>query len=218
MVLTYYGLSCFKIKHGDTVLITDPYDSKEVGLKLPKLQADMVLYSQGYDLVNAGARKKVEVSDARKEAGKDLLEIYEPGEYEVGDIYVRKYGRANVSAITIDDISIYYAGMAREFEGSGKFDDLGTIDYLVVPVGDATKFMDWKQVDKLIKEIDPGVVIPSCYKLDGMSGDYGKLRDVDEFLKDAGVGDVSREKKIKLQNVGGVEESQYKIVVLDPRM
>ena len=41
MEIKFYGHACFSIKDGKTTIVTDPYSDK-IGLKLPKLRADVL--------------------------------------------------------------------------------------------------------------------------------------------------------------------------------
>jgi len=215
MNVKYYGLSCFAFKFEDTVLVTDPYDPKEVGLSYPLLKTNIVLYSQPLIKVSEKAKKKISVSEAREKSGKELYVIHEPGEYEIGEIFVRVLTDPGVVIISMGEVNICYIGPTREFDSNAKFDALGMIHYLVVPVGDGKEYMDWKKVDSLVTEIDPGVVLPSCFFVDGMAGKYADLRKPSDFLKEAGVSDVSTEKKLKLVPAVPSEDSQYKAVVLE---
>lgn len=212
MELTYYGLSCFKLKTKSVTVVTDPFNPKDVGVSLSPKEADVVLYTAE---PTKDAASKIKITESREAAGKEVLSVTEPGEYEVGGVFVRAHGSPNYHVITAAGISVCYLGL---FNGPWKeedFVDLGNIDYLIVPVGDASLFIDWKQLEKVINEIDPSIVIPSCYKLDGMKGDYAGLKTLKECLSEFGSGDTSPEKKIKLQSYTKGEDDQYKIKVLE---
>src|SRR3989344_1516310 len=49
MVITYYGVTCFKIQSGETVLAIDPY-TKEAGLTPPRFQTDIALVTRNHPL------------------------------------------------------------------------------------------------------------------------------------------------------------------------
>ena len=74
MVITYYGLSCFKIQSGDTVLAVDPY-SKESGLTPPRFEAHAVFSTHNHDNHN-----NIEALSSKEEGG--VFKITGPGEYE----------------------------------------------------------------------------------------------------------------------------------------
>ncbi len=75
MDITWYGLSCFRIREGATV-VCDPYD-KSVGLTLPKVRADIVTISHDQPGHNAADRVQGEPKVLRG-----------PGEYEINNIFI----------------------------------------------------------------------------------------------------------------------------------
>lgn len=214
MVIKYLGLSCFQLKVGETVLVTDPFDSKEVGIPLPAMQADVVIYSQPLASVSAAARAKISPTEERVRRGTGVIEVDSPGEYEVGGIFVQYLDKPRLQLIAIEDVMICYIG-PEGIDQDSKFDDLDMVDYLIVPVGDGGRYMASEQVDSVIKGIDPGVVVPSCYHLAGMKGPYDKILSLDAFFKSVGVSGVVHEKKLKLESITVTEESQYSWKVLD---
>ncbi len=214
MELSYFGLSCFQIKTDNATVITDPFDPKKVGLSLPKLLADMVIFSDKSLAQDKGAMANVATNQLRADSGLKLVVVDNPGEYEAGGIFVRSYNDPFFHVITIEDVNICYLGMASKL-GTFDFSEIGNIDYLIVPVGDGGMFLDWKVVDKAIKDIDPDIVIPCTYKLRGMSDRYSKLKGVNDFVKEAGIADVKTSKKLKLQAFPGVEEKKFQFIVMD---
>ena len=120
-----------------------------------------------------------------------------------------------VVIISLGSVNICYLGMAQKIDRGAKFDDLGTVHYLIIPVGDGENFPDWKKVSSLISEVDPGVIIPSCYKMTGSKKPYGDLKKLEEFSKELGVAKVEEEKKLKLQAIASSEESQIRLIALD---
>jgi L-ascorbate metabolism protein UlaG (beta-lactamase superfamily) len=215
MTIKYYGLSCFKIEHGEAALMTDPFDPREAGIPLPAQEADMVLYSQPESLVSKKARERINVSEQRNASGKDILEIFEPGEYEVGGIIVRVLHSPGVVVISLDGVNICYLGLAKKLENEKDIDDLGTIHYLIIPVGDGENFLEWKEVSKLLNDVDPGIVIPSCYKVPELKGPYADLKSLDEFAKELGVSKIEEEKKLKLQPVVSTEDASFRLVGME---
>jgi len=216
MELTYFGLSCFRIKTKNAVLVTDPFDPKETGISMPVLEADLVVLTQPRSKAGKGL-SKIKLSEYRHGQGRSLMEIYEPGEYEVGGIFVRTYASPRLHVISFDSVNVCYMGLMGGAVAGADLSGLGNIDYLIVPVGDAGVFIDWKKMDKLIKDIDPAVIIPSCYRLDGMRGDYAELKKVDEFLSELGSVSKEAEKKLKLYSIPRGDDEQNKVVVLEKR-
>ncbi|MEA3356908.1 MAG: MBL fold metallo-hydrolase [Patescibacteria group bacterium] len=220
MEITYFGLSCFRFKQGDFSILTDPFDPKTAGISLSKQKVDAVLWTHSDQRKTKEVRGRFSRSEARSALGLDVIEIYEPGEYEVGGVFVRTYSNPAFHILTIDDVNICYLGMMKDQITDEGFAVTGSIDYLIIPVGDAGVFSEWKQVSAMIKGVDPGVVIPSCYKLPGLAGEFGHLKDISEFLREIEVSSeekVKRIKKIKLTSVVDDGDKQYEIVILEKR-
>ena len=57
MDITWYGLSCFRIREGGVTIVYDPYD-KTLGLTLPKVRADVVTVSHDRPGHNAVERHR----------------------------------------------------------------------------------------------------------------------------------------------------------------
>lgn len=203
------------IRANETVLLLDPFNPKEVGIPLSPTEADMVLYSDPDSSTDEQVRSRVVVSPNRLSKGKELLEITEPGEYEIGDIYLQVHSDPEVVVINIEDVNICYVGIGKKLSTEADFEDLPTIDYLIVPVGDGSMGLDWKTLDVVLREMEAGVVIPSCYKEEGMKEPYSQLKSLKEFADEFGAGEIKHEKKLKLQNVVLGEEEKYEVLVLD---
>jgi L-ascorbate metabolism protein UlaG (beta-lactamase superfamily) len=77
MEVTYIGHSCFKIKGKSATVVTDPYDSKITGYRLPKLEADILTISHDHP----------DHSAADSVTGAKLI-VTKPGEYELMDTFV----------------------------------------------------------------------------------------------------------------------------------
>ncbi len=214
MVLRRLGFGCFQIKANDTSLIIDPFDPKAVGMALPVVEADLVLYSDP-TFYQAEARARVKVSPVREQEGKKLVEITEPGEYEAGGIFVQVLGDPDVAVINVEDVNICYVGIHAKLPEDVDFEQLPTIDYLIVPVGDSSLCLDWKVLDVVLREMEAGVVVPSCYREDEMKDPYDKLKSLQEFAEKFGAGEVKHEKKLSLQNVVLGEEETYEVIALD---
>jgi len=79
MKISSYGHACFKIKCKDLTLLIDPYDNT-IGLKLPKVKADVILTTHNHHDHN-----NISVRD------KETIIIDGPGEYEVKGTFI--YGK-----------------------------------------------------------------------------------------------------------------------------
>jgi L-ascorbate metabolism protein UlaG (beta-lactamase superfamily) len=215
--LKYYGLSCFELETSGCKIVTDPFDEDEIGLKRPDFRADMVLTSF-YQKKLLGDYTEIEASKARAKLKKEVLTIDEPGEYEVGQVFVRTYANPGFHMITQKDLNICYLGMLGSYKSADDIKDIGQVDYLIAPVGDEGSFVSWKQLSKLIKKIDPAYIIPTCYKQKGLKKTLGELKTVKEFLKEFGGGDPKPKTSLKMTSASrSDEDEQYKVIVMKKR-
>ncbi|QQG42819.1 MAG: MBL fold metallo-hydrolase [Candidatus Giovannonibacteria bacterium] len=210
MVITYYGLSCFKIQSGDTVLAIDPF-SKESGLTPPRFGADAVLVSHGHDNHN-----NVEALQG------DIFKITGPGEYEFKNIIVRgiesfhdskngkQKGKNTIYVIEWEGMKLAHLGdYGEETLRSETQEALDTPDIMFLPVGGGDT-IDGEAAAKLVNEIEPRVIIPMHYKISGLKA---KLDGVEVFMKEMGEKTEPEEKlTIKKSGLPAAEES--KIVIL----
>ncbi len=197
MIITWQGHSCFKIQdklgtEGIT-LVTDPFD-KNVGLKVPNFEADIVTVSHEHsDHNNVDALR-----------GKPFL-VNSPGEYDYKNVLIegidsyhdeeegKKRGKNTIYRIEIEDISITHLGDLGHVLESSQLDKLAGTDILLIPVG-GNYTLDAKKAVEVISQIEPRIVIPMHYKVEGLKID---LESVDKFIKELGI-EASYEDKLKI--------------------
>ena len=165
MVITYYGLSCFRIQSGDTSLVFD-LPSKKSGLKPPRFQADIFIQSHDHDGHNGAG------SISRE---KEFFLIDGPGEYEIKGVYVhgiksfhdsssgKKNGLNTIYVVRFENINLCFLGDFGEKEFRPELKEgLGKIDILFVPVGGET-VLDAEGARSIISKIEPAIAIPMHY-------------------------------------------------------
>ena len=197
MIITWQGHSCFKIQdklgtEGIT-LVADPFD-KNVGLKVPNFEADIVTVSHEHsDHTNVDALR-----------GKPFL-VNSPGEYDYKNVLIegidsyhdeeegKKRGKNTIYRIEIEDISITHLGDLGHVLESSQLDKLAGTDILLIPVG-GNYTLDAKKAVEVISQIEPRIVIPMHYKVEGLKID---LESVDKFIKELGI-EASYEDKLKI--------------------
>ncbi len=199
MVITYYGLSCFKIQSGDTVIAIDPF-GKESGLTPPRFEAHVALSThahENHNNVESISEKKPARNASRSDAGGDerMLTITGPGEYEFRSIVIRgipsfhddkkgaKKGKNTIYAIEWEDMRLVHLGDYGEAELRSEVQEaIGTPDILFVPVGGGDT-IDAEMAAKLVSQIEPRIIVPMHYKISGLKD---KLEGVEAFLKEMG--------------------------------
>lgn len=177
MQIQYYGHSCFKITTKpagrateDISVFFDPFD-KEIGLRPPQGQADVVFVSHNhYDHNNIGALKG------------DPVVIDSPGEYAAKGLNVigidsfhddsegTKSGHNTIFVLEAEDLKICHLGdLGCDLSGK-QLDEIDGIDILFVPVG-GKYTLDGKKATELVRKIEPAIVIPMHYKMAGLKID-----------------------------------------------
>lgn len=223
MVITYYGLSCFKIQSGDTVLAVDPF-SKESGLTPPRFWTDAVLISHAHENHN-----NVDALTSKEKDG-SVFKIIGPGEYEFKGILVRgvesfhdsksgkQKGKNTIYIIEWEGMRLAHLGdYGEETLRSEIQEALGTPDILFLPVGGPASpsqgggdTIDGEAAAKLVNQIEPRIIIPMHYKISGLKA---KLDGVEVFMKEMGEKAEAEEKfTIKKSGLPNAEDS--KIVIL----
>ncbi len=191
MEITWYGLSCFRIREGNATVICDPYD-KVAGLTLPKVRADIVTISHEQPGHNSAGRVSGEPKIFRG-----------PGEYEVNSIFVTgatTYPRkqaANVPPVPPErniifffefgDITVGHLGNLGEVPTQAQVEELnlGDVDILLIPVGGGST-LDPTRAVEVIGMFEPKLVIPMHYHQPGLTGELAQLESVEKFLKEFG--------------------------------
>jgi len=189
MQITWFGQSCFKLdikSQGEEIsLITYPYNTDATGLKLPRtLTADIVLQSG----------EKLEHPTETKD-GKRPFVISGPGEYEVKGIFIYAipFAKENTAPaergtqehlyrIEAEDMILVHTNALNHVPSEQELEYIEGLDVLFVSVG-GNGTLDAKRAEELIAELEPRVVIPMNYKLEGLKS---KADAVEAFLKVAG--------------------------------
>ena len=216
MVITYYGLSCFKIQSGNMTLAFDP-PSKDSDLKPPRFEANVVLSSHNHP----GHNGLHELS-AKKE-GEPFL-VSGPGEYEIEGLSIygiasyhdaekgKKLGLNTIYTVEFENIKLCHLGDLGSPELDAEtLEALGEIDVLFLPVG-GKDVLDAETAVKILNKIEPKVVIPMHYSIlkTNIKGDK-----VEEFLKELGEEKIKPEEKFTFKKKDLPEEG-LKIVLLEP--
>lgn len=205
MEITWYGNSCFRItERGMPTVVTDPYDHQSAGFKALKLKGDIVTVSHdapGHNFVKAAKGAS--------------WEIRGPGEYEIGGVFVTGVATSEgkdpnvVFVFDYDGVTACHLGDMRSVPSRTQVEALGTVDVLLVPVGGGNALTAAKAAE-VIALIEPGIVIPMHYKVEGTKL---KLNPLKQFLQEMGLSKEKAETSIKVTSSSVPDET--KVVVLE---
>lgn len=197
MFINWQGHSCFKIqdKQGTdgVTLVTDPF-GKDIGLKVPNFEADIITVSHNHsDHNNVDAIR-----------GKSFI-IDCPGEYDFKNILIEGVdsyhdekegadrGKNTIYRIEVEDISITHLGDLDHVLDSSQLEKLAGTDILLIPVG-GHYTLDAKKAVEVISQIEPRIVIPMHYMVEGLKIELDSL---DKFIKELGI-EPTYEEKLKI--------------------
>lgn len=208
MEISYFGQSCFKIVGKNITAAIDPYSPK-LGLKLPKIDADVLMISHGhYD------------HNYKEGVRGDYLLLDSPGEYEIKECFFQgipsfhddkqgaERGVNTIFTMEIDGIHVCHLGDLGTELDNEQLELVDGVDILMIPVG-GTYTIDAKTAVKIINDVSPKIVIPMHYKLPGST--ETTLASLDKFLGEIGEEPETLE-KIKVMKKDLPEE--MKVVVL----
>jgi len=214
MDITYLGHSSFKIRGKSAGIVTDPFDSKFVGLKFPSTEAEIVTISHSHpDHNQSGLVKGVK------------MVVEGPGEYEICGISIigigtyhddkkgSLRGKNTVYVYEVDSLRVAHLGDLGEALSDEQVSLLGNIDVLMIPVG-GEYTIGPKEAVKVVSAIDPYFVIPMHYRTPNLNQEnFLKLFPVTDFLAESGL-PVESVSKFSLKKEDILADQSTKIILL----
>lgn len=156
MDLQFYGANCISLTHKGARIVIDD-NLADLGAKNITKPEDVALFT-----------------GVHGEAAAARLTFDSPGEYEVSDIsvvgiaarsHVDGEGTLNATMfkLAIGDVSVLVTGHIYPELTADELETIGVIDLLIVPVGGNGYTVDPVGALKLIKDIEPKLIIPTHY-------------------------------------------------------
>lgn len=210
MDITWYGLSCYRIREGGVTAICDPYD-KSVGKTLPRLRADIVTVS--HDRPGHNSIERV-TGDPKVLNG--------PGEYEVSNVFItglptyhrEKSANADernvIYFMDFGNLTVGHLGDLGEVPSQSEIEELnlGEIDILMIPVGGGAT-LDPTHAVEVIGMFEPKLVIPMHYRHPELTASWAQaLEPVDSFLRALGATAPEPLSTLKVSKSSLPEETQ----------
>ncbi len=194
MEINWLGHSCFRIKGKQATIVTDPFPA-QTGLSLNRLTADIVSLSH----------LKPEEAGLERIGGKPYV-VHGPGEYEVHNVLIiglasyqdeakgSMRGKNTIYAFNIEELSICHLGNLGHLLTDEQIETIGNIDILFVPVG-GNVIINAAQAARLIRTIEPKIVIPMHYKTPVTEMELDPL---EKFLNETGAQGISSQPKLNV--------------------
>lgn len=214
MEIKYIGHSSFFIKTKTAKIVTDPFNPQMTGLKLPKLEADIITVSHPHPDHNF-------VQGVKEGA----LVIDWPGEFEKNEVRMYGYqsfhdkqqgaerGANTMFKFESENLSILHCGDLGHILDKEMVEEIGSVDILLIPVGGFFT-INAEEAVKVINEIEPSIVIPMHYNSPEMNQEqFGNLAMLDSFLKEIGATDVTPIEKLTIKKED-INVEDMKVVTL----
>lgn len=163
MDIQFYGANCLVLStKGVRVVIDDNLD--DLGSKSVIKPGDIVLYTSAHGMPKAETK----------------LTIDQPGEYEVSDISV--YGisarghmdeadqhTATMFKLHSKDLNVFIPGHIYPELSDDQLEAIGMVDVMCIPTGGNGYTLDPVGALKIIKKIEPKIIIPTHYDEGGLN-------------------------------------------------
>jgi len=215
MIITYYGENSFKIQSGEFTILTDPVDASS-GLTPPRFKYDILLKT-----LTAFPPHEQAVEQSPSTGSGQSISIYGPGEYNVEDATIFGYLSENevtdkilktVYVVTLEDIKLCFLGHLADIPSPAIMERLEDIDILFVP-GGGTPYIDQKKVAKLVKQIQPKIVIPTAFKVPGLKR---QAEDLKTFLEELDQKDAESQEKLTIKKKDLMTIKPSRVMILNP--
>jgi L-ascorbate metabolism protein UlaG (beta-lactamase superfamily) len=192
--ITWLGLSCFRIRGSQAVIITDPFPPG-LGYTLGKQTADIVTVSHPHP---SHSYDQGINSEHRLVRG--------PGEYEISGVLIlgistyhdsvkgQSRGKNTIYLMEIDGVNVLHLGDLGHVLSDEQVEEIGNVDVLLLPVGGVST-INAAMAAEVMRKLEPRVVIPMHYKTDKSSRD---LEPVENFLKEMGQTQVEPRPKLNV--------------------
>ena len=206
MELQYFGANCLRLSTKKVQLVVDD-NLAEVGLKSITKPEDISM------------RSSMQFPDYRDVR----FTVDAPGEYEVGGVIIHgiaarahmdkeKENTAVIYTVEADDIKVAIIGHIYPDLSEDQLEKIGLVDVVVVPVGNSGYTMDGLGALKVIKQIEPKVVIPVHYADKDIKYEVPQVT-LEESLKSLGMEISERLPKYKPKAVELTDST--KLIVLE---
>ena len=206
MDLQYFGANCIKITSRKAVVVIDD-NLGVLGLKRISKAGDVLAYSTKHEPVTIEAKLVIDM----------------PGEYEVSDVSVRgiparshmdEEGKktATIFKFMVEDIDVVSLGHIYPELTDDQLEAIGTVDVLLIPVGGNGYTLDPIGALKLIKKIEPKLVIPTHYADSAISYPVPQ-QELENALKELAMEPRESVDKLKLKSTDFISDLTQLVVL-----
>lgn len=208
MELQFFGANCLKIANKKVSLVFDD-NLESLGGKPVATGKDIVLATSDQIKLPEEARFRVDM----------------PGEYEVAEVSIEGIpARGHMDEagglsgtmyrVTMEGVRIGVTGHIHPDLSDTQLEALGTLDVLFIPVGGNGYTLDGVGAHKVVKDVEPKVVVPTHYADPGLNFEVPQT-ELSEALKGLAIEPSETLDILKLKNFDFGEGT--KLIVLNSR-
>jgi len=195
-------------------VVTDPYDSKQVGYESLKVKGDVVTVSHntpGHNLTSAV---------------KGFSHIIDgPGEFEIGGVFITGIQTNGHTRKTEDEprntmylfdyngINVLHLGDLNRVPSQAEVEAIGPVHVALVPVGAGGSLTAIKATE-VISLLEPNIVIPMHYATPHSAATPVKLEPLSKFLKEMGLTNIESVPSLKVPSISSLPD-ETRVVVLE---
>jgi len=212
MDVQFYGANCLRINSKQATIVIDD-TLKSFGKKSITKKSDIALLTGGKD---------VDISSA--ETARIKIDV--PGEYEISTVsfkgiparaHMDEAGQTNATIfkIVINDIRVVVTGHIHPDLSEEQFEQIGSVDVLIIPVGGNGYTLDPVGAAKLIKSLEPSITIPTHYDIKDFSYEVPQ-QSLEEVLKVLPMEPAETLDKYKLKPGSTLPEVKQ-LIILEPQ-
>lgn len=205
MEIQYFGANCVRITTKKAAITVDD-NLTDLGQKPVTKKGDIAAFTAAHSHPNAETK----------------MVIDQPGEYEVSDTslqgiparaHIDEKDQKNATMLKIvdDDVRVAITGHIYPELSDAQLEILGTIDVLIIPVGGNGYTLDSVGALKIIKAIEPKIVIPTHYEEKGLNFPVPQ-QPLEEAVKGLSMEPRETVAKLKLKQADLAETMQLVIL------
>lgn len=164
MEIQYFGANCVRLSTKKASIIIDD-NLEELGQKSVTKNGEVALFTGPHGDSSAKTEPKIVID--------------QPGEYEVSDTsiqgiaaqaHIDESGKnATIFKIVDDDIRVVVTGHIYPELSDDQLEKIGMVDVLIIPVGGNGYTLDGVGALKVIRKIEPKIVIPTHFDEKGFN-------------------------------------------------
>lgn len=215
MEIWYLGFGSFRIRTEKGIIITDPFDEKTLGLKMPRLEANIVTISRSDSPHNypQAIKNHPFIIDA-------------PGEYEINGLNIlgvdsdseeekeQTKNRNIIYLVHTSKICFGHLGQLNHKLTKSSLEELNSPDILFLPLGQENG-LSLKDAIETTRQIGAKIILPIHYIKEEANSPLENIEIIKRFLKEMGTSPEPKQKLTVTKN--DLLEEKEEIVILEKR-